>query len=141
VHVGSPNITGPGLQYTGQTAIICGSDGTLETRGDPWTVPPVSQITGLRRGSEQAETLVVPDDYYGGVDPADAFGVFRRQSVGPRLFIDSIIHDLTITPSFVDGHQVQRIIEAAVDSHLTGIAQTLRNPDDAKAEPQPEVEP
>jgi len=51
-----PHITGPGLQHTGQTAIICRSDSTLETRGDPWTVPPVSQITGLRRGSEQAET-------------------------------------------------------------------------------------
>lgn len=134
-----PHITGPGLQHTGQTAIICRSDSTLETRGDPWTVPPVSQITGLRRGSEQAETLVVPEHHYGGVDPTDVFGVFRRQSVGPRLFIDLIIHDLPITPSFVDGHQVQRIIDAAVDSHLTG--RHRQSIPDAKTGPQAGFEP
>jgi predicted dehydrogenase len=141
VHVGSPNIAGPGLRHTGQTAIICGSDGTLETRADPWTVPPVSEITGLRRGSDQAENLVVPDAYYGGVDPIDRFGVFKRQSIGPRLFIDSIINDLPITPSFVDGHQVQRIIEAAIDSHLTGQARVLGNPDDTAPQPPTGSEP
>ena len=37
VHIGSPNIVGPGLRHTGQTVILSGTDGTLETRGDPWT--------------------------------------------------------------------------------------------------------
>ncbi len=35
IHVGTPNIAGPGLHHTGQLAIIHGQDGTLETRGGP----------------------------------------------------------------------------------------------------------
>jgi len=126
IHVGLRNIAGPGLR-TGQTAVISGSEGTIETRADPWTGsnPAVSEIIGLRRGTSAAETLPVPAEYYGGTDPADAFAVFRQQSVGPRLFIDAIINDLPIAPDFNDGHQVQRIIDAAVISHETGIAQNL----------------
>ena len=126
VHIGSPNIVGPGLRHTGQTVILCGSDGTLETRGDPWTDPPqVSEILGFRRGTDAAEPLVVPGSYFGGADPDDVFSVFRTQSEGPRLFIDAILEDRTIEPSFYDGHQVQRIVDAAMESHATGSAQTL----------------
>jgi predicted dehydrogenase len=125
IRVGTPNIAGPGLTHTGQLAIIHGKEGTLETRGDPWTMPAVSQTTGLRRGADQAETLTVPEHYYGAADRSDAFAVFRHQSVGPRHFIDAITNDSPASPSFHDGHQVQRIIEAAVESHRTGAAQTL----------------
>ena len=126
VHIGSPNIVGPGLRHTGQTVILCGTDGTLETRGDPWTDPPqVSEILGFRRGTEAAEALEVPESYFGGADPNDVFSVFRTQSEGPRLFIDAILEDRTIEPSFYDGHQVQRIVDAAMESHSTGSARTL----------------
>ena len=62
IHIGLPNIVGPGLAHTGQTVIISGHDGTLETRCDPWTGPgaAVSEIVGLRRGAEHAETLTIP---------------------------------------------------------------------------------
>ena len=60
---------------------------------------------------------------YAGTDPNDVFAVFRRQSIGPRLFIDAILQDRSITPSFFDGHQVQRIVEAAMTSQRTGEAQ------------------
>ena len=127
LHVGLPNIIGPGLAHTGQTVIISGHDGTLETRCDPWTDPraAVSEIVGLRRGAEEAETLTIPDDYFGGTPRNDAFAVFRQQSVGPRLFLDAIVDDLDISPSFSDGHQVQRIIEAAMRSGRSGAAQVL----------------
>jgi predicted dehydrogenase len=125
VHVGTPTISGPGLNHTGQTAIIHGKDGTLETRCDPWTSPAISRITGLRRGAQEAEALAVPAEYYGGTDPGDAFAVFSQQSVGPRQFIDAIVNDAPAIPSFYDGHQVQRIIEAATESALTGTAQIL----------------
>ena len=70
VHVGLPNIVGPGLRHTGQTVILSGADGTLETRGDPWTGgPPVSEIRGFRRGADASELLVVPESYFGGADP------------------------------------------------------------------------
>lgn len=125
VHVGTPNISGPGLQHTGQTVVLSGAAGTLETRGDPWTgpLPPVSEILGLRRGADTAERLVVAEA--GGADSDAGFAVFRTQSVGPRLFIDAILDDRPIEPSFHDGHQVQRIVEAAMDSHQTGTSQNL----------------
>jgi predicted dehydrogenase len=126
IHVGLSNITGPGLT-SGQVTIVSGHDGTLETRCDPWTgpQPPVSEIKGLRRGRLQAETLTVPDVYYGGADRAKAFEVFQRQPVGPRLFVDAILHDMPLSPSFHDGHQVQRIVDAAFDAHVGGRASTL----------------
>lgn len=135
VHVGTPNIVGPGLQHTGQTVILSGADGTLETRGDPWThpLPPVSEIVGFRRGMDTAERLVAveadaadadPGDAPAGF-PGDAFAVFWTQSIGPRLFIDAILDDRPIEPSFHDGHQVQRIVEAAIESHQTGTPQNL----------------
>jgi hypothetical protein len=58
-------------------------------------------------------------------DRSDAFAVFQHQSVGPRHFIDAITHDFPASPSFQDGHQVQRVIEAAVDADRTGAAKTL----------------
>jgi predicted dehydrogenase len=85
----------------------------------------VSEITGLRRGSDRAEALAVPDHYYGTAARSDVFSVFQHQSVGPRHFIDAITEDFPAGPSFHDGHEVQRIVEAAVDSHRTGAAQTL----------------
>ena len=102
VHVGTPNIVGPGLQHTGQTVILSGADGTLETPGDPWThpLPPVSEIVGFRRGADTAERLVVAEADSDGADPGalavfpgDAFAVFWTQSIGPRLFIDAILDD------------------------------------------------
>lgn len=127
VHIGAPNIVGPGLHHTGQTVILAGVDGTLETRGDPWThpLPPVSQIVGLRRGADEAEPLPVPETEFGVADRGDALDVFHTQSIGTRLFIDAILEGRQIEPSFYDGHQVQRIIDAAMESHLTGTAQTL----------------
>ena len=117
LHVGNPNIAGPGLRHTGQTVVVHGRDGTVESRGDPWISPAVSKLTGLRRGAEHGpQTLAVPDSYYGGTDPNEAFAVFRQDAVGPRLFIDAIVHDFSISPSFYDGHQVQRVIDAAVES-------------------------
>ncbi|HEY5981113.1 MAG TPA: Gfo/Idh/MocA family oxidoreductase [Microlunatus sp.] len=125
VHVGLPNIVGPGLRQTGQVMVLSGSEGTLETRGDPWTKPSVSEIIGFRRGAGSAETLTIPASYDDGADPGDVFAVFRRQSIGPRLFIDAILEDRAITPSFADGHQVQRIVDAALVSDRTGASQVL----------------
>jgi hypothetical protein len=77
------------------------------------TERPASDIVGMRRAGSQVETLTIPDDYWAGVDRDQALAVFRRQSIGPRLFLDAIAHDLEISPSFHDGHQVQRIVEAS----------------------------
>ena len=40
--------------------------------------------------------------------------------IGNRLFIDAILEDRPITPSFREGLKVQEVIEAALASHQQG---------------------
>lgn len=127
LHLTTANLAGRGLMHTGQITILHGRDGTLETRCDPWTEPAVSETRGLRRDSEEAEMLVVPDEYFGDADRRDSFDVFRKQSTGPRLFVDAILNDTSLTPTFYDGYKVQQVIEAALESDRTGRAITIDN--------------
>jgi predicted dehydrogenase len=45
---------------------------------------------------------------------------------GDRYFIDCILHNRPVTPSFWDGVAVQEIIEAAFTSHRSGQWVTVR---------------
>jgi len=56
----------------------------------------------------------------GGLAPADSFQVFASQSVGDRAFIDAIVDDLPLSPSFYDGWKAQQVIDAAIESHRKG---------------------
>jgi predicted dehydrogenase len=40
--------------------------------------------------------------------------------VGDRLFIDAILEDKPVAPTFQDGARVQEIIDAAHTAHQTG---------------------
>lgn len=42
------------------------------------------------------------------------------QSIGTRLFIDSILADQPVTPGFYEGMKVQEVIEAAFESDRSG---------------------
>ncbi len=94
-----------------------GDDGSLEVHGSAWASPPTAQIIGYRNGDDKTQVLEIPDSIYGDADKGDAFGVFKHNSVGTRLFIDSILNDRPIEPSFEQGYRVQRVIEAAMQSH------------------------
>ena len=127
MHVGLPNIAHADMRFTGQTVVISGHDGTLESRCDPWTEPraPVSDLLGVRRNQASVETIAAPAAYFGAADRGVAFDVFPHQPVGPRLFVDAILEDGALAPSFADGHEVQRIIDAAVEANRTHAAQPL----------------
>ena len=43
----------------------------------------------------------------------------------PASTIDAILNDTPISPNFHDGYQVQRVIEAALESARSGCAVTL----------------
>ena len=43
-----------------------------------------------------------------------------ESTVGPRAFVDSILDGQPFTPGFAEGYEVQRIIDAAIQSHQTG---------------------
>ena len=67
VHVGAPNIVGPGLRHTGQTVILSRSrrhPGDAGRSVDRLLLP-VSEILGFRRGADAAEPLTVPESEFG----------------------------------------------------------------------------
>ncbi|HZG66012.1 MAG TPA: Gfo/Idh/MocA family oxidoreductase [Herpetosiphonaceae bacterium] len=84
-----------------------------------------TELRGLRQGEEHWQILEIPDDLWQGVDRTasfieQVFGVFQTQSVGDRLFIDSILEDRSVSPSFDDGWKAQEVIDAAIASHEQG---------------------
>lgn len=59
-----------------------------------------------------------------GIDEDADFGtqigqLFTTQSVGTRLFIDSLLQDETVTPTLRDGYRAQRVMDAALESSAT----------------------
>jgi predicted dehydrogenase len=96
-----------------------GREGTLETRGGAFAPLPESEIVGLRRGAERAETLEIPDDFKGSPKVDSAFQVFEQNWAGPRQFIEAILNDRPVSPNFHDGYKAQQVIEAALESQGT----------------------
>jgi predicted dehydrogenase len=73
-----------------------------------------SSITSLRGQQLDSETKINE----AGV--ADFGAYFRENPVGVRLFVDSILHDTLASPNLKEGYQVQRIIDAVIESHERG---------------------
>ena len=102
-----------------QHVILHGQSGTLEA--DSTFVG--AELRGIRPGKDQFETLLVPDHLWEGVDRTDfsrILDIFFKQPVGDRLFIDAILEDRPVTPSFYDGLKVQEVMDAAIESHQSG---------------------
>jgi hypothetical protein len=78
-------------------------------------------VRGARSDEERIRPLAIPDDILNGIDPNSPVfqqfkQVFRERSVGSRLFIDAIVDDRAVSPSFYDGFRAQEVIEAAIES-------------------------
>jgi predicted dehydrogenase len=109
-----------------QVVVLHGEDGTLEAEMSYLA----TEIRGVRWGEETFETLAVPDELWGAVDREKpplvrGLGVFVRQPVGDRLFVDCILEDRPAIPSFYNGLKVQQVMEAAIQSHERGCWVTL----------------
>ena len=83
-------------------------------------------VRRTRHGEKQTETLSIPSDILEGLNtdgpPQEwLFQIFTEQAVGDRLFIDAILEDRPASPSFYDGLAVQKVIDAAMESHRKGI--------------------
>ncbi|MDZ4717392.1 MAG: Gfo/Idh/MocA family oxidoreductase [Roseiflexaceae bacterium] len=77
---------------------------------------------GARAGQSEPQQLVLPEQAWGAVDQSQPFAsklaeLFCQQSIGARLFIDSILAGRAVTPSFYDGWKAQQVIDAALASH------------------------
>ena len=104
---------------------LYGEAGTLEMDGCFAGESNGITIRGARHDEDRFRLLPVPDEFWGAVDSTLPFldqldEVFVKQPAGPRLFIDAILADRPITPSFYDGWKVQEVIDAALVSDQTG---------------------
>lgn len=77
-------------------------------------------MRGVRKGEKEFQPLEIPKQILQGVDPGDIMGAFHKQMIGPRLFVDAILHDYQPEPGFDVGVKVQKVLNAAMESHQTG---------------------
>ncbi len=87
-------------------------------------------VRGARRGEPRLRPLPIPDDLLGIVDlnkPPIVQSLERltREPVGDRLFIDAILADQPLSPSFYDGWKAQQVVQAALDSNDQGCWVTI----------------
>ena len=98
--------------------VLYGENGTLEV---DCNFKDGYVVRGARSNEEQIRPLAIPDDILNGADQNSSLfqqfaELFLKQSIGTRLFIDAIVNDLELTPSFFDGLEAQKVIEAALVS-------------------------
>jgi predicted dehydrogenase len=109
-------VTQVGKQGQVQQVVLYGDQGTLDI-----TFTFIGEeLRGLRVGEEQFHTIPVPDEVRGGAAPGDWEGLFFKQSLGPRSFIDAILEDRPVVPSFYDGYKAQVVMDAVNESHEKG---------------------
>jgi predicted dehydrogenase len=106
--------------------VLNGAGGTLEV---DFTFTG-TEVRDARQAEEQFRVLPIPDELRGHVDSSAPFfsqitQAFGTESIGTRLFIDAIWENRPVSPSFYDGWKAQEVIEAAIESHRTGIWITL----------------
>lgn len=109
-----------GLQ---QRIAIHGDEGTLEADfffGNFSGSGEMQMVRGVRKGERQMQTLPIPDHIWGAADHNDPLQVFTKEAAGDRQFIDAILTDSPIAPTFRDGARVQAVIDAARASQQTG---------------------
>jgi predicted dehydrogenase len=80
-----------------------------------------------RNQDDQFRMLEVPASYWGEVSRSEPFDVFTKQSAGTRSFIDAILANSPVTPTFYDGYKAQQVVEAALVSHKSGNWVTTRD--------------
>jgi predicted dehydrogenase len=98
-----------------QRITLHGEAGTLEVRSTFTS----AEIRGARDGEEEFRLLPTPDRVLAGVDEANPYHAIS-QFWGDFLFIDGILDDRPISPSFFDGLKAQEVIDVAKESHERG---------------------
>jgi predicted dehydrogenase len=72
----------------------------------------------------------VPESYLVDDKPSDpwSWSIFKSQPVGARLFIEAILADQPVSPNFLDGFKNQQVIDAAMESQISGKCVTIIDP-------------
>jgi predicted dehydrogenase len=108
---------------------LYGSAGTLEADSSTQE----GEIRGIRHDEERFEVLSIPDALWGEVNRSQplmmqVLEAFVKQPIGDRLFIDAILEDRPVAPSFYDGLKAQEVIDGAIRSHERGEWVLLSDP-------------
>jgi predicted dehydrogenase len=99
--------------------VLFGEDGTLEV---DCNFKDGYVVRGARKDEDHIRPMTIPDEIIHGVNQSlpliqHMMALFSTQSIGTRLFIDAILQDLELTPSFRDGLEAQKVIDAALESN------------------------
>ncbi len=97
--------------------VLHGEGGTLEARHVFSGADAGTTLRGRRQDESYLSDLVVPAALLPAPHMDHLLAPYLGQSVGPRLFVDSIIENRLASPNFYDGYRVQQVINAALDSH------------------------
>ena len=101
-----------------QRVVLHGASGTLEADyffGIGW------EVRGLRDGEEEFQTLTVPDRFWEHVDHSEPLQsqllqLRTKEAVLDRHFVEAILEDKPVSPTFVDGYGAQLVVDAAMES-------------------------
>ena len=105
-----------GMQHDWQQQIaLYGELGALEATADTRT-----EIRSARSNETHMQPLPIPDQYWGDVEHGKIWDVLYSNPVAVRLFVDAIVEDRPLEPTFYDGWKTQAVIDAAIESHRSG---------------------
>jgi predicted dehydrogenase len=79
----------------------------------------------LAQGDEPYRPVTLPDRFLTGIDVSQPIitqflSMFTAQPIGCRLFVDAILDNRPITPSFYEGWKAQLVIDATIAAHESG---------------------
>jgi predicted dehydrogenase len=79
----------------------------------------------IAKGDEALQPLAILTTYLDGVDLTQPLItqielMFTHQPIGGRLFVDTILENKSVAPSFYEGWKAQQVIDAAIASHENG---------------------
>jgi predicted dehydrogenase len=111
-----------------------GECGTLEVDEDS---ARGMKMQGMKQGEDEFQELAVPDELWGDVNRdqppvGSIYEVCLKQPIGDRLFIDAVLDDLPVSPTFYDGLKAQEIMDAAIISDREGRKVTVPVDDEGR---------
>lgn len=98
-----------------------GSDGTLYSFTD-WDT--IQQVKGAKVGEGMIKELPIPEHIWGDSRRDTVHNtyrdMFRKENFMIGQFISGIVNNEQVNPNLHDGARIQKLIEAAIQSHKTG---------------------
>lgn len=106
-----------GDSFVRMVAHIDGEDGSVDVTFIPLGAMAETRVRGIQRGETTMRDLEIPARYLAGHDPANFLDIYAQRPVGARLFVDAIRDGFQPEPGFDTGLAVQKVIDAALQSH------------------------